>query len=226
MAPTVKPHQRLNLWAAFDTAVAWLNGQGVYGTACIPWLNRLCFAIRSESYGGDICGNDGRNTSNSPGMTPARVALLRRSIDPQWLAANGLRIDRVGSNGRSTGFLQQISEDVGGGWGSMADTMRPGPSALMFMKRLQVTNNPVYSGYLVQEDGSRKWVEVRVTAEAADVLRVQQPLVSEALSLNYASDKVDDAKAVVGMYVADRPPLGGLASTGPRSFIAQLLNWD
>lgn len=141
---------------------------------------RLAFAIWSESRG-YIYANDGRNTSKSPGVTSIRAEILRRSLN--------LPHDAVGSNGRSTGMLQQISEEVGGGWGDMAGTMDPATSAVRFLEKLKITDNPVYSGTLVTPTGNRK-VNVNLTPIAADVLRVQQPLADEAESSNYNEQAV------------------------------------
>lgn len=151
---------------------------------------RLAFAIWSES-GGYIYANDGRNTSNSPGVTSSIREILRRSLD--------LPHDRVGSNGRSTGMLQQLSSDVGGGWGDMAGTMDPAESSRRFLNALRVTDNSVYSGTLLTSSGSRK-VNVQRTAIAADVLRVQQPLADEAQSSNYGDAAVAIAKEIAARF--------------------------
>jgi hypothetical protein len=160
----------------------------------------VCFALLTESNGRNL-GNDGRNTSNSPGVTPSVAALLRRSVDPVWLAANNLQIDGVGSNGRSTGVLQQLSRDVGGSWGTMQETLRPADAARMFLAKLVVTNDSVYTGWNVTQSGQREWVEVQLSSPiAADVLRVQQPLASEARSSNYGPAHVAEAKALAAQF--------------------------
>lgn len=161
---------------------------------------RVCFCFLSESNGRNL-GNSGLNTSHSPGVTPARAALLHRSVEPAWLAANGLAIDGVGSNGRSTGCAQQISQDVGGTWGSMVETLRPADAARMFLERLVVTGDTVYAGWNVTQDGSKEWVEVPgLDPIAVDVLRVQQPLASEVVSGNYMDSQVAAARLIAAQY--------------------------
>ena len=157
---------------------------------------RLAFGIWSESRGYNYA-NDGRNTSNSPGVTPAIAAILRRSLD--------IPHDMVGSNGRSTGILQQTSSDVGGAWGDMAGTMDPPTSARRFLDALTVTDNPVYSGILVTPTGSRR-VDITLSSPvAADVLRVQQPLADEAESSNYGAAQVAIALEITDRYYAPQP---------------------
>lgn len=142
---------------------------------------RLAFAIWSESKG-RIYANDGRNTSNSPGVTPAIAAILRRSLE--------IPHDAVGSNGRSTGMLQQLSSDVGGGWGDMAGTMDPATSARRFLSVLRITDDPVYDGWLLTPSGRERVSVATPSPVVADVLRVQQPLASEARSGNYGPDNL------------------------------------
>ena len=169
---------------------------------------RLAFALWTESRG-YVYANDGRNTSNSPGVTPFVAQILRRSLE--------LPHDEVGSNGRSTGPLQQISSDVGGAWGDMAGTMDPATSSRRFLAVLRVTDNPVYSGTLLTSSGSRR-VDVTLSSPiAADVLRVQQPLADEAESSNYNAAQVAIAVEIAAMFADSPPP----ASSG--SFLAALL---
>ena len=157
---------------------------------------RLAFGIWTESRG-YVYANDGRNTSNSPGVTPAIAAILRRSLD--------LPHDQVGSNGRSTGPLQQLSSDVGGAWGDMAGTMDPAESSRRFLDALTVTDNPVYSGILLTPTGSRR-VDITLSSPvAADVLRVQQPLADEAQSSNYGAAQVAIALEITDRFYAPPP---------------------
>lgn len=149
---------------------------------------RLAFGIWSESRA-LIYANSGLNLSNSPGFDthPQWPAALRRSLT--------IPHDAIGNNGRSTGMLQQISDDVGGGWGSMEGTMQPATSARRFLAALRVTDNPIYEGWSVTPTG-RRWVKVDVGSIAADVLRVQQPLADEAESANYNAAQVATAIAI------------------------------
>jgi hypothetical protein len=174
---------------------------------------RLAFAIWTESRG-LIYANDGRNTSNSPGFAthPQWPAILRRSLS--------IPHDAVGSNGRSTGMLQQISEDVGGGWGSMEGTMNPATSAQRFLAALKVTDNPVYKGTLLTPTGSQK-VDILLSSPiAADVLRVQQPLADEARSANYNADQVRIATEIVAQIGGVPPDPGG------QPWLASLMKWS
>lgn len=172
---------------------------------------RLAFAIWTESRG-LVYANDGRNTSRSPGVTPAVAEILRRSLS--------MPHDMVGSNGRSTGPLQQISADVGGGWGDMAGTMDPAISARRFLAALPVTDNPVYTGTLVTPTGSRR-VEVTLSSPiAADVLRVQQPLADEAESSNYGAAQVSIAVEIAARFSAAQPDP---TPTPDRAFLSGLL---
>ncbi len=175
---------------------------------------RLAFAIWSES-AGYIHANDGTNTSNSPGVTFGISQILRKSLD--------IPHDKVGSNGRSTGMLQQISKDVGGVWGDMAGTMDPKISASRFLAALQVTNVGAYRGYNIKPDGSKEYVVVPdLDPVAADVLRVQQPLAEEAKSSNYSKAQVEIAKAIAAQFGNSSP-----VDTKPDSmkFLNDLLHW-
>src|SRR5664279_3572453 len=154
---------------------------------------RLAFAIWSESHGYNFA-NDGRNTSHSPGFGPNTATTLQLSLKYPH--------DTVGSNGRSTGILQQTSSDVGGVWGDMGGTMTPVVAAVRFLAALTVTDNPVYSGKNLTPSGALVNVDVTLTAVAADVLRVQQPLASEAQSSNYDATQVAIAQEIAAMFAA------------------------
>lgn len=177
----------------------------------LPEAERLAFAIWTES-AGYIYANDGRNTSNSPGVSPAIAEILRRSLQ--------LPHDRVGSNGRSTGMLQQISKDVGGAWGDMAGTMDPAETARRFLKILHVTGVSQYIGTLLTPTGTQKVVIQLSDPIAADVLRVQQPLASEAMSSNYGAAQVAIAKELAAQFYR---PVPVFAST---VYIDHLLHWS
>lgn len=175
--------------------------------------DRLAFAIWSES-AGYIWANDGTNTSKSPGVTPTIAAILRRSL--------AIPHDKVGSNGRSTGMLQQLSSDVGGAWGDMAGTMDPAESARRFLARLRVTDDRLFTANLVTRVGSSTVTE-RVTLTlsspiAADVLRVQQPLANEAASSNYGAGAVKIAQEISALF----KPKPAQADW----FTAMASNWD
>jgi hypothetical protein len=176
---------------------------------------RLAFAIWTESKG-YVYANDGRNTSRSPGVTPAVREILIRSMS--------LPHDKVGSNGRSTGPLQQLSREVGGSWGDMAGTMSPAISARRFLTVLKVSGLSLYSGNLVQPDGSTRRVTVQLSSPvAADVLRVQQPLADEAESSNYNASQVAIAKAIAAQFFGKKPTV---TAPSDSSFIARLLHWS
>ncbi len=149
---------------------------------------RLAFAIWTESRA-LILANDGTNTSKSTGVDDAVRVVLRRSLD--------IPHDAVGSNGRSTGMLQQISSDVGGGWGDMAGTMNPAESARRFLAALRVTSDAQFAGTLQTPTGSRRVLVQLSDPIAADVLRVQQPLADEAESSNYNASQVAIAHEIV-----------------------------
>ena len=159
---------------------------------------RLAFAIWTESRA-LIYANDGRNTSDSPGVDASVREVLRRSLQ--------IPHDAVGSNGRSTGMLQQISTDVGGVWGDMAGTMDPAESARRFLADLQVTNNSQYAGTLHTPTGSRRVVVQLSDPIAADVLRVQQPLADEAESSNYNASQVAIAREIVATVLPGNSPV-------------------
>lgn len=157
----------------------------------LPSAQRLAFGIWTESRGYNYA-NDGRNTSNSPGFKADTAAILRRSLD--------IPHDLVGSNGRSTGILQQTSSEVGGVWGSMVGTMTPAVSAQRFLDELSVTNDRLYVGTLLTPTGSKKVTVTLSDAIAADVLRIQQPLADEAVSSNYDASQVLIAKEIAAKY--------------------------
>lgn len=176
---------------------------------------RIAFGVWSES-AALIQANDGTNQSDSPGFDthPEWPGILRRSLL--------IRHDKVGNNGRSTGLLQQISSDVGGGWGDMAGTMDPVISAIRFRDRLVVTDRTSYAGWNVTEAGVREWVVVTgLDPVAVDVLYVQQPLASEARSANYRAGPVAYARSLADQFY--RPT----AVTPPRSsWWENLMNWS
>lgn len=157
---------------------------------------RLAFAIWTESRG-LIYANDGDNTSQSPGVDRAVREVLRQSLT--------FPHDAVGSNGRSTGMLQQISSDVGGVWGDMAGTMDPGVSARRFLAELQITDNSQYTGILLTPTGSRRVAVQLSDPIAADVLRVQEPLADEAESSNYNASAMAIATEIVNQFARIEP---------------------
>jgi hypothetical protein len=106
--------------------------------------------------------------------------------------------DAVGNNGGSTGILQQLSQDYVAarfpgktwGWGTVAATMDVGQACRMFLPRLVVTDNGGYQG-------------MTFDPIAADVLRVQQPKLSEASSGNYSAERVAMARHLVDNWSDD-----------------------
>lgn len=158
---------------------------------------RAAFAAWTESRG-YIYANDGRNTSRSPGVTPAVATVLRTSARYPH--------DKVGNNGRSVGMYQQIPDEVGGWWGDMRGCMDPAESTRRFLRGLVVTDNPVYEGTLVTPTGSRR-VKVNLASPiAADVLRVQQPLADEAESSNYDATQVRAAVEIAALFTPTTTP--------------------
>lgn len=161
--------------------------------------DRVAFVMWTEGRGYNW-GNDGSNQSNSPGFDshPGWPALLRRSIDRNWLDANGLPFpDKVGNNGRSTGCTQALSEDVNGSWLTMAETLRVPAMVTEFCRRVVVTDEPRYAGTLQKPGGGSERVVRELSSPiAADVLRIQQPLINEALSSNYDASQVAIAQSI------------------------------
>jgi hypothetical protein len=181
---------------AFKAVEDWCKSKGYDYSA---YAQRLALALVTESSGGYIYANDGTaydSTKKTPwndGLTPAvqeRVSfVLRQSLTYPY--------NRIGSNGRSTGMLQQISLESNQalfgktktwGWGSIPETMDPAKSAIMFVEALRITNDPIY------KIGEKSYTTP--SPVIADVLRVQQPLVSEALGSNYSQKNLDWAKAI------------------------------
>ena len=164
-------------------------------------MYRLVFAVMSES-SGLIYANDGKAFHPDPAQRrpgwdkddkgnplPADVLdacyrALRASLAYEH--------DAVGNNGGSTGILQQLSQDYVSqrfpgskwGWGTLADTMDIPKACGMFLSRLIPSNDGVYQG-------------MTFDPIAADVLRVQQPLMTEAASGNYSATRVAAAKHIV-----------------------------
>lgn len=179
---------------AFATARKWCKDKGYSEDKTVAVLQRLAMVLVTESSGGYIYANDGtaydfnKSTSWNGGLTRAvqdRVSYaLRLSL--------AIPHDRIGSNGRSTGMFQQISlaankaldPAIKWGWSSIAETMSPETSTLMFLNALTVTNDPVYKGAKT------------ISPVVADVLRVQQPLASEASSSNYGQKNLDWAISI------------------------------
>lgn len=168
---------------AFAAGAAWA---AAHGQAAQPVLDRLAFAILTESYGGYNLANDGsaytaeRNPTFDD-LTRTRVqAVLRRSLDlPHDIPPKPLR---PYSDGRSTGILQQISRDAvlalhpdeNWGWGTLEDTLDPERAAGMFCAALRITNTAEY----------RTPLGLRIDAKSpiiADVLRTQRPSTPTAV---------------------------------------------
>lgn len=162
-----------------------------------PWEERLAFVGLTES-GWKNYANDGAAFADDfaakrPGWAEGLPVDQRRRIRDVLRRSLDLPHDAVGNNGGSTGPYQQLSQDYVAarfpgktwGWGSMADTMDIGKATVMFLDRLQVTDNPVYRDIRFAHPG------------IADVLRVQQPLVSESSSRNYSAARWAEALALL-----------------------------
>lgn len=171
---------------------------------------RITFAKMTES-NGRVLANDGAAFHPDPEVRrpgwdkdengrplPARMiaalyAELRTSLE--------LPHDGIGNNGGSTGDIQQLSQSYVAirfpgktwGYGSIAQTMDPVWSATALRSRLIVTDNREYAG-------------LEFDPIAADVLRVQQPKVSEHESDNYNAAQVARAKAIVAQLSNPKPP--------------------
>lgn len=191
--------QERNYREAFATTRSWA---GVHGKDPEPLLDRVSMVLLTESNGRNYA-NDGLAYADNaekvrPGwvveadgkpMTLAKRAairgVLRKSLD--------MPNDGIGNNGGSTGCIQQLSQEFVGvrfpgktwGYGSVAATMDVGNAVSMFLGRLVVTDNPDYAGITFSDP------------LVADVLRVQQPLISEHESSNYNASQVATAKAIV-----------------------------
>ena len=195
---TLNQRRQRNYQRVIDTCKAWAAERGI-----APWAHmyRLVFAVMSES-GGLVYANDGKafhpdTAQRRPGWDrddrgnplPASVLadcyrVLRRSLD--------LPHDAVGNNGGSTGILQQLSQDYVAarfpgktwGWGSLAQTMDIEKACRMFLDKVRVTSERTYRG-------------MDFDPVAADVLRVQQPLISEQSGGGYSAARVAAAKDIV-----------------------------
>jgi hypothetical protein len=159
------------------------------------------FAILTES-GGLIYGNDGKAFHPDPAQRrPGWDKDDQGKPLPTGVLADCYRVlrtslayphDAVGNNGGSTGILQQLSQDYVGarfpgktwGWGALADTMDVGKACRMFLAALIVTSDGTYQA-------------MNFDPIAADVLRVQRPLLSEASSGNYGPARVGAARHLV-----------------------------
>lgn len=134
-----------------------------------------------------------------------------------------------GNNGGSTGAAQGLSDDyltarfgrpTSYGWGSIAQQLNPETGidfvADAFLRKLVVTDDRVYR-YTV--NGENRKVTCS-DAAVADVLRVQQPLPSEAESSNYGAANLAAARTILdqlwGSEVIPSTPTSG-------SWIDQLL---
>jgi hypothetical protein len=160
------------------------------------------FAILTES-GGLVYANDGKAFADDaehvrPGWAEGVPLDQRARIREALAPSMALPHDAVGNNGGSTGILQQLSQDYVGarfpgktwGWGTVAATMDVGQACRMFLPRLAVTNNGGYQG-------------MTLDPIAADVLRVQQPKLSEASSGNYSAERVAMARHLVDNWSDD-----------------------
>lgn len=170
-----------------------------------PYAYRLAMVLLTESSGGLIFANDGRdfgagmprtfNADGTPWSEAKRlhvVEVLRTSLP--------FPHDREDSDGYSTGPIQQISRDAvqaaglgAWGWGSIAETMNPARAAVMFVEKCTVTDNAVYV-----KDGQRVETPDPI---AADVLRTQNPAPREAASSNYSASQVALARRMADAYM-------------------------
>jgi hypothetical protein len=174
-------------------------------------MYRLVFAVMSES-SGLIYANDGLAFADNaeqvrPGWAEGVPLDQRAKIRATLRTSLGYEHDDVGNNGGSTGILQQLSQDYVGarfpgktwGWGTLADTMDIGKACGMFLSRLVVTSNRDYLG--------RDFDPI-----VADVLRVQQPLISE-VDANYGPAEVTAARHLVDNWGPNYFTPGGYGRT-------------
>ena len=193
---TLNQRRQRNYQRVIDTCKAWAAERGV---DAVPVLYRLVFAVMSES-GGLVYANDGKAFRDDaeqvrPGWAEGVPLEQRARIRAALAPSMAIEHDAVGNNGGSTGILQQLSQDYVGarfpgktwGWGSLADTMDIEKACRMFLDRVRVTNDRTYRG-------------MDFDPIAADVLRVQQPLVSESSSANYSAARVAEAKRIVDQW--------------------------
>jgi hypothetical protein len=194
----------INNEAAFAAVTEWaLNGHVTPTTPLVAWLDRLALALLTESFGGYVIANDGaayapgKHPSTLDGLPPAEAetvrarvyGVLRMSLNMPHDVVIVKGVERF-SDGRSTGPLQQISYEASralkpnltGGWAPMEATMRPADAALAFIRRLTITNNPVYT--------SGADSVVLSSPIAADVLRTQSPSIASARSSNYSAENI------------------------------------
>ena len=199
MPPVALDPRDLNFAGVIATVKEWAAEHDVSPTA---HLLRTVFAVFTET-GGYIYANRGEafttDTQWSREMPPEQrarvVAILKGSL--------AFDHDKVGRNGGSTGILQQLSRQYvqaalggGWGWGTIADTMHVRTAARMFVNAVRVTGDTVY----VAADGARITLSHSI---AADVLRVQRPLASEAKSSNYDAAQVARARHLVEHWRSD-----------------------
>ena len=179
-----------------DTGRAWSAERGVDP---LPVLYRLVFAVMSES-GGLVYANDGRAFRDDaeqvrPGWAEGVPLEQRARIRAALAPSMDIPHDAVGNNGGSTGILQQLSQDYVAarfpgktwGWGTLGQTMDIPVACRMFLDKVRVTSDRSYRGMVFDPI-------------AADVLRVQQPLVSESSSSNYGLARVAEAKRIVDQW--------------------------
>jgi hypothetical protein len=181
-----------NFQKVIDTCRDWCKARNID-----PWqhLYRLVLAVQTES-GGLVYSNDGLAFADNaekvrPGWAEGVPLEQRAKIRAVLRTSLAFGHDAVGNNGGSTGILQQLSQDYVSarfpgktwGWGTLADTMDISKACAMFLSRLVVTSKRDYLG--------RDFDPI-----VADVLRVQQPLISE-VDANYGPDEVRAAKHLV-----------------------------
>ena len=180
----------------------WCVARGLDPT---PYRVRVALCGWTESRGHNE-SNDGLAFADNfaqvrPGWAEGLPVNQRRVIRDTLRQSLDINGEDVGNNGGSTGMYQQLSQDYVGlrfpgktwGYGSIADTMDITKATEMFLEKLQVTNNPVYMGITFSDP---------ITA---DILRVQQPLVSESSSSNYNADQVAIAREIVVQFATVDP---------------------
>lgn len=220
---TLDDTQVRNYSVAFYTADLFAAARGldlwdvrdVMATMLLTESNGYIYANDGQGFKEPSEGKTSWNQTGTPTSRAQMREILRRSIDPVWLEKNNLHYDRVGSNGRSTGPAQQLSEETGGAWGPMTGTMRVADAVTLFLSAVDWSDRDVeYKGKPMAN-----W-------QTAMLLRVQQPLPSEVAS-NYGASQLATAQAIARdpRFTPNGTPIPTPNQGQDGDFIAELLGW-
>ena len=104
---------------------------------------RLVFAIWTETSGYNH-SNDGRNLSESPGVTQSGSSCCDVPLTRNGSGSTACRSIGSAQTGDQPGSCSRYQADVGGGWGDMVGTLRPAVAAQRFLQDSSSQDNEMF----------------------------------------------------------------------------------